>query len=218
MRSPGRAGATPGIGGERGGAPAGHPSQPESNGHEHTRPRPRPGEASSGLLGAARAANRPAARPPGPAAPSVPPTCLLRGPAERRLRTLGRRGEAQTRAPALPQGSRGRCGASSGRAAATRRRLPRRARRNRAPRGSARARSAAAPGCVQASALGPAHAPALARLPLAAPAPRSRGLRRLHLLSLSGLQGGPGSRSAQVGDLSSAAQPGSKRKLGWPGW
>lgn len=83
-----------------------------------------------------------------------------------------RRGKAQGRAPALSQGSRGRRGATS-RAAATRR-LPRRARRNRAPRGSARAQCSR-PGCAQASALGPAHAPALARLPLAPRCPSTGG-------------------------------------------
>lgn len=141
---------------------------------------------------------RPLIAPVRPSLPGAPPPPLesrhLPAPGPRRnasCGTAGHRGEAQDRAPALPRGSRGRRGASS-RAAATRR-LP----RPRAPepgptRGSARAQCSR-PGCAQASALGPAHAPAFARLRLCAPAPLDRRKVCRCLQAQGCLEGFPGS-------------------------
>lgn len=107
---------------------------------------------------------------PAPSPPSVPLPASSGSPRSAGYGRGAQRRGAYGHAPALPQRFRGLCGASS-RAAATRR-LPRRARRNRAPRAARRARSAAA----QALALGPAHAPAVARL-LPAPVSPSTGER-----------------------------------------
>lgn len=169
-----RVGDPPGFRGAR--ASAGHPSQPESKRHKHPLPHP-PGRVLGGLRAPQWGPHRQPPCGPGlPASPSRrprkrPATCLLRVPEERRLRTRGAEVKAQGRAGALPpsrRGSRG-CRRASSRAAASRR-LPRRARAPEPgpPRGSARAQCSR-PGCKQASALGPAHAPAIARLRLAPP-------------------------------------------------
>lgn len=189
VSSPARGRSSPGGGG----------ASTEHEPQQGTHLSPGATDTSTHLSSAARAASREASdrpgatRPPrGPAAPPrVPPPACSGSPAERQLRDAGHRGEAQDRAPALPQGSRGRRGASS-RAAATRR-LP----RPRAPepgptRGSARAQCSR-PGCAQASALGPAHAPAFARLRLCAPAPLDRRNVCRCLQAQGCLEGFPGS-------------------------
>lgn len=220
-----RVGDTPGFRGAR--ASAGHPSQPESKRHKHPLLRP-PGRVLGGLRAARWGPHRQPpsgrpSRPPGPAAPQRPATCLLRVPEERRLRTRGaearrRGGRARSRPPAgvpwLPPSLQP--GSSNPPPSTLRAPEPG------PPRGSARAQCSRL-GCAQASALGPAHAPALARLLLAPPVPPT-----------GGRSGGGCTCCAQThspvafprapavpctnGDLSREAQPGSKRNLGWPGW